>query len=443
MKRTVYLFELDSVIKYEHSLKGVAFTEGVQAIFSEIIGNGNSVAITMNQLTDSQFISEVIRDDKAYFTVLQLFEYGMLKASMYDEVRTASQYIQEAIRKSVEENNHFTFSNLPVLEEERELLKKIWDALKFSDLSVLTEEIQREEKDKERLEFIYRFVNMVLQISVCETSNIPAKKTPKRTLSEFIEIAEDIIDKTDFSKYSFNNGIEKVNGVLEERRRRIVKGINNRSNWLSKNSQEPQDVLADKIVNLCYNYTLEDSINGVSKHYNDADFENTFAVDFIKRLELACEKKKEAQLKAVKASDFDMLVRFARYNTKSKNEGNTSFVYEDGFLQERRRWVGFIAKESVKSLGMSLIYIGIFLATEFGLSAVEDVSTIPIENVFAETVIKLMLFGILSSLISKGLSLLNKSKEIPDVLKCFVNMWFYLYDFICVLGDKYDSYKLY
>ena len=124
-------------------------------------------------------------------------------------------------------------------------------------------------------------------------------------------------------------------------------------------------------------------------------------------------------------------------------EENASFVYEDGFLRERKRWIGFIAKESIKSLAMSLVYIGIFLAVELGISVVENVFSIPAVNVFAETVIKLMVFGILSSLISAGVGILNKSREMPDVLKCFVNMWHYLRDFIRVLGDKYESYKLY
>lgn len=76
MNRLIYLFELDSVRKYPNVKNGVAFTPGIKALFREIIAYGNSVAITMNQLTDSQLIKEAIEDDLAYSSLLQLFECG-------------------------------------------------------------------------------------------------------------------------------------------------------------------------------------------------------------------------------------------------------------------------------------------------------------------------------------------------------------------------------
>ena len=54
MNKLVYLFELDSVRKYENTRgKGVLYTPGVKGLYTEIVKKGNSVAISMNQLTDS------------------------------------------------------------------------------------------------------------------------------------------------------------------------------------------------------------------------------------------------------------------------------------------------------------------------------------------------------------------------------------------------------
>jgi hypothetical protein len=149
MDRLVYLFELDSVVKYEHKLQGVAFSKGIEALFSEIIVKGNSVALTMNQLADSQFMKEIIQNDKAYSTILQLFEYGALKVSLYNNIHTASQYMQQAIAKSLDKNDNFTFSSIPVKKEDKALLEKMGNGLKFSDLSLISDEI---EKTQESLE---------------------------------------------------------------------------------------------------------------------------------------------------------------------------------------------------------------------------------------------------------------------------------------------------
>ena len=131
MDRLVYLFELDSVKKYEGCARGgMLYTPAVSALFHEIVKRGNSVAITMNQLTDSQLIREALSDDTAYHCLLDLFELGALRVSLYDRIRTASQYIQNAVSKCLDgDSDRFIFSNLPVRNNDHALLVEIRDAL--------------------------------------------------------------------------------------------------------------------------------------------------------------------------------------------------------------------------------------------------------------------------------------------------------------------------
>ena len=103
MNRIVYLFELDSVRKFDLKDNNTIYeTDGVGAMFQEIIKNGNTVAISMNQLADSLFFAQAVCNDFTYPILCKLFECGALRVSLYGNIRTASQYIQNAIQKCLE-----------------------------------------------------------------------------------------------------------------------------------------------------------------------------------------------------------------------------------------------------------------------------------------------------------------------------------------------------
>ena len=84
MNRLIYLWELDSV-RNKDAVKenGVLKSDAFEAIYREIVKNGNSVAVTMNQLTDSSFFAQVFNDGYAYESVLRLFELGALRVSLF------------------------------------------------------------------------------------------------------------------------------------------------------------------------------------------------------------------------------------------------------------------------------------------------------------------------------------------------------------------------
>lgn len=126
----VYLFELDSVRNSEKEIK-----IGQQALFEEIVINGNQVALSFNQLTDSESFLQMIENEKTYPEIISLFRCGALKVSRFRKYRTASQYIQDAIDKCVAKDpNAFLFSGLPVKCTDIELLKVLKDALVYEEV---------------------------------------------------------------------------------------------------------------------------------------------------------------------------------------------------------------------------------------------------------------------------------------------------------------------
>lgn len=146
MNKLVYLFELDSVRNTEKEIE-----IGQHALFEEIIGNGNKVVLTFNQVTDSKAFLCSLEDESNYNCILDLFKMGAIKVSRFCEYRTVSQYIQAAIEKCLAPNaDSFLFSGLPVQSNDKILLSNIYDALRYSDPSILVELIKNVQKKIEK-----------------------------------------------------------------------------------------------------------------------------------------------------------------------------------------------------------------------------------------------------------------------------------------------------
>lgn len=185
MERLVYLYELDSVRNSKQEVE-----IGQQALFEEIVKKGNTVILSFNQLTDSEAFLCAVKNKDSYEQILELFKAGVLKVSRYGNKRTPSQYMQEAIEKCNEPNkNAFLFSGVPVLCTEHDLLEKMHWALQYSDVGILEELIEKEknQKEKERLDYIVRFVRMILVMSMEELASNPAKSESGRSFMQFFD----------------------------------------------------------------------------------------------------------------------------------------------------------------------------------------------------------------------------------------------------------------
>lgn len=444
MNRLVYLFELDSVNKCDLTEDaGVANTPAMKALFNEIINNGNCVAISMNQLTDSQFIKEMLEDEFAYSSLLKLFENGAIKVSLYDHIQSASHYVQNAIEKCLSDTNDtFIFSNLPIKTSETQLLTEVHNALKFSNLSIIHNmQNTAPEDEKDRLQLICRFVNVILQVSICNESYILPKQSKKRTLEDFLMLACDILQRNAIPGITEK---DQIVNYLSKLHSTITDGKNNRSNWLNYSDTDSHILIANKIINICYNYTIEDSINGISKHYNDNDFYNSFEVDFINRLQLSLSSDKKNNIKStiIQKSQWKTLVRFSEYIKNLQTIENrylpTENLYEKDFQKERKKWILFIARQNLHSVLLSVLYIFLFAAIELCMDYIKGV----VSSILISALLLFFTFSLFGSLLWRVIKKWNHDKDFPDILEGFINVVLAFYDIFILLGAKNDSYRL-
>lgn len=391
MRRSVYLFELDSVRNSKKEIQ-----RGQQALFEEIVKKGNTVVLSFNQLTDSEAFLCAIRDEKAYEQMVQLFALGAIKISRYGDVRTPSQYIQNAIDKCNDSSKEeFLFSGLPVRCAEKDLLEKMKHALQYSDTTVLEElmENEKEEEKKKDLEYVIRFVRMILMMSLEKISGQPANTGEKRNFMQFYEEIVEILRKPKslFSGESgreLEEGLPKAIEILERTKKelyredRTKKLMNNRTNWIKKlvseekTALESQQLLAKAVVDLCYNYTVEESIYQVSKHYEKEG--DTFERDLTQRLMLYWKECKERgqQSEEIELPPWDTAVRVVEEERKRDRGLQTKECigkrYEEDCEKEKRRWNLRIAYQMFARLRTALLYIVIFCGVDYFMGFVED-----------------------------------------------------------------------
>lgn len=465
MNRIVYLFELDSARKYDFKNKDTVYkTEGVHAMFHEIIDNGNIVAISMNQLTDSQFFDQILRDDYAYPIILELFKIGALRVNLFGNIRTASQYIQNAIAKCLCKNDDsFKFSNLPVQYHEKQLLTTLYHALRNSDLSELQE--LYETNTDPRYQRIYRYVNMILALSVNETSNIPAKKSnktqnkPNSENKDFIWFLYkicNILKEHNFQDKEFADKVLLAIKEIEVRDALITDGRINRSNWLyNKDDSKALSPIAEEIVNLAYNYVIEYGINGISKHYSDEDFETSFKADLINRFMLYTNRADETTTaKPLPKRILRKALRFAKYKQRMNKKSDTqncqspALQYEKDYRKDMLRWNLRVTGMSFIYLIITALYTGLFFTMEFIMGFAENYLPTFLSNPIYSAILSIFIIGLLGSAINVLLQKILKT-SIPDILECVVNFILYIIDAISIIfkrdkrRGKYESYRLY
>lgn len=450
MNRLVYLHELDSV----RNSKQEIFV-GQRALYNEIVKNGNKVVLTLNQLTDSLAFLSLVRDPKIYPSILQLFATGTLKVSLYGELKTASQYIQQSIDKCLEDPQEkndstevFIFSGLPVKSDDEEMLTTIKNALQYSDLSELESMIdelkeKNPEKNKEQIEkldYLLRFVSMILKLSVQNTSNNPKKATSMRSFYEFMEIMMELLKQIPFENTEISQYMDEALALLSKINL-SDNDKNDRSNWImnldkqSTDSHETEPIvkkLALAIIYVCYNYTLEDSIQSVSKHYDDEDFIKTFRKDLKSRLEnywmlsrdIIHNPDNDTDISHIKccALNWNAAARISVYNSNNPIHID---IYENSFNEEQRRWHKRALRKTLSALFLTVMHIVIFCIIDFLLGLVENGFSELTKSIKWSTILSIIIFGVTSSIISSA-------GNIPDILDSMKNIALYSYDYFLI-----------
>lgn len=465
MNRLVFLFELDSVRNEPEEI-----LRGQQSAFAEIVKNGNRVVLAFNQLTDSLAFLAAVKNPKTYPYIMQLFEEGALKVSRYGNMRTASQYIQQSITKCLaKDDNSFIFSGLPVRSDDKVLLETLLQTLKNSDPSLLTDliddvqnklkvcdpsEEEQLQKELERLDYILRYTKMILMLSVERPSSNPPKRTPSRSLPDFINIVLEFLPQITFDNTEMMENMDAAIGILQNIREhfeqtdpeRKLRG--NRTNWVHQLYRREDSVelhLAEAILHLCYNYAIEDSISDISKRYDDADFDETFRADFKLRLEEYWNNSRDF------LHDTDTETNVMSFDGKLPNWAVASRVseyseddleqpkyYDADSKRERLRWFNSVLKNYFKVLLITCGHIAIFCGVDVLIGRLQDASVNMVSSSFwsqiSATVISVIMFGLVSS----GISVIFK---LPDILDCIQSIFIGIWDLFVIARTQYDIYQ--
>lgn len=452
MDRLVYLFELDSARNTPAEIKA-----GQEALFEELILNGNQVVLTFNQITDSAAFLAIIQNENMFPEVLKLFRMGALQVSPY-KLKTPSQYLQEALtRKKDQGEAGFIFSGVPIDSGDRNLIETMTDTLKYGNLSLMQgklEEARSKSVDVEkirRLEYLCRYAKLILNLSIEDLSGPKQSQNSERDMHRLIEsicsrygsgTPSDLGDEHSDVK---NILIQSI-GCLSDCKSREF-DHNRRSAWYDMlqascpNANKDVIDLAKELVNLCYNYSVEESIPGVSHHYDVGNTESFFQ-DFENRLKHYWEKdypnKKESQTKPWNyqehGPDWSIAVRMLQKNNILMHIDTNNPVttigeadinekkarYEENYSKEKRKWKIRSISSVLKYIITIALYIAILILFELSIGVIEALTNAicGAQNALLEIVIsivQIVLFGCIGSIVARKCRL-------PDFLESFRNI---------------------
>ncbi len=482
MNRLVYLYELDSVRNTETEIKIAQ-----KALFREIVQYGNTVVLSFNQLTDSDAFHTLLMNDETYECVMTMFQHGALKVSRFGKYRTPSQFIQLSIDKCIKkEDDTFLFSGLPVKSSEKELLQLMKDALQYNDIAILEEYLENQkaewedeksegdekefteiEKECMRIEFLIRYVKMLLLLSMESPAMNPPKLERSRSFTDYLDqmleldyagVLQLLNIKNDVFVERVHEALFILEQVYKNFRENEIEGIQSRSkwideievigvaenaNWKTRENEYDHYSMAIAIVEICYNYAIEDSICNVSKRYN-IDEANSFEKDYVSNLYRywnqiledvhvptvdEINSKRYVKVKVPWSTAVRVVV--ANYDNASEQDcsekSREEMLYDYNFKREKRQWNGKIAKNLFLHFLYTGIYIVLFCVVQWAMGALEGLvsNTNILQGFWYDILVSMILFGILGSVVSEKTGL-------PDILESFMNILRGMKDFVYV-----------
>ena len=445
MNKSVYLYELDSV---RNSKEEIQYAQ--ERMFREIILNGNQVILTMNQLADSRAFLAAIENENTFEPFFELCQMGVIRISQYGSLRTPSQYFQGKIEeflkkaeKTESEKSAFIYSGVPVAHDDAVMLRQLLKALRYSDPECLRElsGYNEENYSEEKIEYLIRYVKTLLALSVNAFSLNPPKKVKQKKLTEYLhEIAYPL---TDQGTVEILKGVEKDLSLQNRQEYR--------SDWhiyLHENEKGKKAEYAEAVLDLCYNLTTEDSIYGISKHYDPKDIESCREW-FKSKLKDYWEKDiapihvfpaKDSttwELYQGKLPDWSCAIRILQMKNVQETlelkpaleneELQTGSRYEVGMEKELKEWDKSIHKGIKRNIIDALIGVVIFVGIELGMNYLQDIVSVEGELSLAVTiglaVLQVIAFGILSSWISGMISHWWTSCDILDSIEELTRTW--------------------
>lgn len=457
MDELVYLFELDSVRNSPEEL-----LRGQRALFREVALKGNRVVLTFNQLTDSHGFLCAVRDPERYSQLAELFRLGALKYSRYAPpdyydglpperrqalegqledcrrdwgelfrqgalkaysplpdgapqrvIRTASHYVQDAVERCLNDSGEtFLFSALPFRSTERETLRAISYALQYSDPGVLDTCEAAAPEDRARLAFAKAYVELLLRLSREPLAVNPERPVRSRSMTAVLEQVLLACREEIPPDWPLGEILARAAGVLERLRDDVeaAGSPNRRSNWYAAlrrdGAPEEDRAMAEAVVDLCYNYTMAESISGLE---GSAGTGEEFPPGFLDRLSAYWADGQTGVHRFLRPDSTDAAPRTAG----ALPHWDTAVRLLKSVPARGRSWRRRMTLGRLRQLGSVALYVLLFLVTSLALGGLEDGVTALGErsriNGVGMTLGNIVLFGIAGSLLSWRLNL-------PDIL---------------------------
>lgn len=503
-QKNVYLFELDSV---RNSPEEVSI--GLRALYEEILKNGNTVILSFNQVIDSKTFFQAIYNEKNYIHIKNLFANGLIKISRYNKTRTLAQFALNSLSKNSADKffDVFVFSILPDKLQNGEVYETLGEAIRFSDPNLLDEKVKEyveKYPDINNIEKIFsilkRWVEMVLFLSQQEYAYNSVKKQKNkfaldRIIGKVIFLSEkgltfgfeELIDANTLkiiikSVYSeIKRDINNRNGLdCEKKKNEYIRAKKKRS-VLYKCLDKLIDIyglekisIVKLVVDLCYNYSVEYSIDNIFLHYDEKNYQsfvNDFRSRFISYYQMHYQKVNEYivsdlsflnntgftikdNIRSYKIPHFTYPDYLAGVRTQSV-ENSKKKKYQDDYKKQSVFWgLNIIKRKLQYSIFLLLFFIILLLLQMFFnifetwlLDSMSRLAANPIYAfLYSDTIKSLIIItisGFLSWIITKTFTLCyykyNKSEhrwEIPDFVDCFICffksiIYFFVYLLTC------------
>lgn len=480
MKKKVYLFELDSVRGTDEEI-----ICGQQALYDEIVVNGNVVVMTLNQFIDSRGFFSLLQNDAYRDNIRTLFEKGAIRISQFKNTKTICQYLLD----SLDSDREFIYSVLPIKSTQKHLLALIKRALIYCNLQELYEyddedHLARTYEDFKELfaEYdrngnrtetsmsfdemklimhnLYHLIEIILKISPLNQIYTYSKKDSdyqKYNLSFYLDKAMHLNLENSFSidmqacwkdAISILNSLKEKNIFSSNERSKIVRELK-REYVTTPNYSKKAYQLAEAIVDLSYNYACEMSIRNISKHYNVEDLENaneinSFQEDFANRLSQlfinkndldSCFLKDETNQfiqfnDMSKIPDFSGAIHYLEYenyffDATEEENGKDTLRYEYDYLEQQKEQRSLLRKGIINKILWMIFYFVIAIIFESAINSIQDRLNTHLSSL-----------GILFSFISKPLSLI-----LSVMLSEYLGLWIKKrYENVLTLSDAIFSF---
>lgn len=431
-KELIYLSALDSVRKTKPEI-----LLGQQKMYDAIVQCGYCVVISFNQLTDSRSFLGPINSERSESIMdfyIELFNNESLKISRFTPpdgkptVRTAAQYVLNSLENAINASatsNAYIFSSLPIAKGNVSALNIVYDSLKYCDLDLLNTLPGVSGPDRS---YIKRYVKWILELSIHPSYYIDEKKETYLKLADYLDA---IIQLTDYSLFaeSAPNDFPYAQTLLRSAEPQDKTKRCARSNWLNNlNSLQTSNVcallLAKDIVNLCYNLSVEASINGINKVYH-TDISN-YIRDFwqIKQQMQPASQPEKKDVITIALQEFPDWA----FSTRVTNESYKIIAKTKGSHNDRQFNWRKICKSGqrvklAKALSFYLIFLIIELVTGTLERTIDWISNAWFHSLLAHPLVKSVLYSVIvTTALSFFSSYISKKADLPDITDVFQNI---------------------